>query len=85
VLGLFIFSIVLLRKDRDVGSIIMITCQACGREFEREINEVRIMRNEHVDGMPSRFCSHKCEVHGWDPEAVSWAKQRRKYAEKEAE
>ena len=57
--------------------VITITCQACGRVFEREINEVRIMRNENVDAMPTQFCSYSCELHGWDPVAVRWAKERR--------
>ena len=67
------------------ASILSFTCPACGRMFQRQINEVRFMTKEHVDIMPSQFCSYSCELHGWDPEAVRVAKMRRELWESDAE
>lgn len=80
----FYFPLIVYEDDKLGRPVIMITCQACGRVFEREINEVRIMRNENVDAMPTQFCSYKCEMHGWDPAAVRWAKERRRMFEEKA-
>ncbi|MBQ6134189.1 MAG: hypothetical protein IJI65_08555 [Lachnospiraceae bacterium] len=50
-------------------------CQSCGREFTLPQAEIDAYWEQGMD-IPV-FCSLKCQMKGWDPEAVRWAKYRR--------
>lgn len=50
-------------------------CQSCGREFTLPQAEIDAYWEQGM-GIPV-FCSLKCTMNGWNPQAVRFAKYRR--------
>ncbi|MEE3481332.1 MAG: hypothetical protein VZQ80_05035 [Lachnospiraceae bacterium] len=50
-------------------------CQSCGREFTLPQAEIDAYWEQGMS-IPV-FCSIKCQINGWNPQAVAFAKYRR--------